>query len=234
MKTNIKVKRGFTLVELLVVIVIIAALAALSSPMVFRQVKRAAEAQALSNARQIGIALFEFQDDYGTYPSAATLLQVQEAFPDETIKGAAGTDSNGFFKQLFQVGLTQSEDIFFAKAKGIVKPDGDISTSAKALGPGEVGFGYILDGLGTAGNPSRPVIATPLVQDSITEFDGDPFNRKAVVLRIDNSVISVNIRVASGSTVNKGPAIIGGQSLLGASNPIWNGGAPEIKGPLKK
>jgi prepilin-type N-terminal cleavage/methylation domain-containing protein len=238
MKTNLQqTRRGFTLVELLVVIVIIASLAALSSPLVFRQVKRAAEAQALSNARQIGFALFEFQNDYGSYPSAATLTQLNEVFPSETIRGAAGTDSNGYFKQLFQAGLSQSEEIFFAKAQGVLKPDGDISTDARALAAGEVGFGYILDGvegLSTAGNPSRPVIATPLAVGSTTEFDGDPFNKKAVVLRIDNSALSVNIRVPAGSTENKGAAILGGQDLLSSTNPIWSGGSPGIRAQLKK
>ena len=71
MKTNHKTRRGFTLVELLVVIVIIAALAGLTAPMVIRQRKKADQTEAVSNARQIGLALFEFENEYDhTYVNA--------------------------------------------------------------------------------------------------------------------------------------------------------------------
>ena len=58
--------------ELLVVIVIIAALAGLTAPMVIRQRKKADQTEAVSNARQIGFALFEFETAYGSFPDATT------------------------------------------------------------------------------------------------------------------------------------------------------------------
>jgi prepilin-type N-terminal cleavage/methylation domain-containing protein len=237
MKTNVQqTRRGFTLVELLVVIVIIASLAGLTAPMVIRQRKKADQTEATNNARQIGLAMLEFENDYGSYPSAATLEQINESFADSQIKGQAGNDSNGFFKQLFQAGLTQSEAMFYAKAKGTIKPDGDISSDANALEAGEVGFGYILDGvngLSSAGNPARAVVATPVADGSTTLFDGDPFDRKAVILRIDNSVSSVNIRVGTNAD-NQGPAIVGGQDLLSSTNPVWGSGTPTLVAPLKR
>lgn len=62
--------RGFTLVELLVVIAVIAILASVLFP-VFAKVKQAAHrAACLSNLKQIGYAVRMYQDDYsGAYPS---------------------------------------------------------------------------------------------------------------------------------------------------------------------
>ncbi len=76
MKTNQHKRRGFTLVELLVVIVIIASLAGLTAPMVIRQRKKADQTQAISNARQIGLALFEFESEFGSYPDTRATVEI--------------------------------------------------------------------------------------------------------------------------------------------------------------
>ncbi|MES2980992.1 MAG: prepilin-type N-terminal cleavage/methylation domain-containing protein [Verrucomicrobiota bacterium] len=230
MKINPIRRRGFTLVELLVVIVIIASLAALSAPMIIGKVKEAHKAEAISNAKQIGLAMFDFENDYGSYPDGTTLADVAEAFPDADVEGEAGEDSNGYFKQLLQAGIIQSEEVFYAKAQGTKNPDGDISGS-EALAAREVGFGYILNGdtgLSTAGNSSRVIVVTPLAEDG-TNFDADPFGGSAVTLRIDQSATTPKIRPPKGSST--GPAIIGGKSLLEAE--FWGDATPTIKAPKK-
>lgn len=231
MKTNPIRRRGFTLVELLVVIVIIASLAALSAPMIMGQVKKAARTEAISNSKQIGLAMFEFEQDYGSYPDANTLEDITDAFPDATVTGEAGSESNGYFRQLLHAGIAPSEEIFYAKAKGIKKPDGNISSNTEALAAREVGFGYIMDGdtgMSTAGNPSRVIVVTPLAEDG-TNFDGDPFDGFAVVLKIDQSVSALKIRAAADSST--GPAISGGENLLEAD--FWGDVTPEIKPPAQ-
>lgn len=227
-------RRGFTLVELLVVIVIIASLAGLTAPMVIRQRKKADQTEATSNARQIGLAMLEFENDYGRYPDASTLQELNTIFTNATVQGAAGNDSNGYFKQLFQSDITQSEAMFYAKTGSTIKPDGDISSDGVTLEAGEVGFGYITNaanGLTSAGNPARVIVATPIAPGG-TEFTGDPFDRKAVILKIDNSVSSVNIRV-SDDAANTGNAIVGGNDLLSAQNPIWGSATPTMRAPLE-
>lgn len=233
MKQKLKIGRGFTLVELLVVIVIIAALAGLTAPMVIRQRKKADQTEAVNNAKQIGLAMFEFENEYGSYPGAKTLEQVNLNFPTAVIKGAADGNSNGYFKQLMQAGFTESEAMFFAKIKGSKKPDGKITTDGDALAIGEVGFAYITDGnegLSASGNPARPICVTPM-NAAGDKFDGTPFDKKAVLLRIDNSATSVNISVPAGSTDNTGDAISGGASIIAATNTIWTGATPTVRPP---
>ncbi|MEP2775762.1 MAG: prepilin-type N-terminal cleavage/methylation domain-containing protein [Luteolibacter sp.] len=216
MKTNYTTRRGFTLVELLVVIVIIASLAGLTAPMVIRQRKKADQTEATSNARQIGLAMFEFETEYGSFPDADTQTAVVANNPDGDVVPSAA-DANGYFKQLFRANITQSEQMFYVKTGATKKPDGSI-TNTNCLAAGENGFAYIMNGdqgLSTAGNPSRVICATPLIEGE-TNFNPDPFDKKAVILRIDNSVTSVNIN-ASGKAL-----IAGGNGLTDTgSNTVW-------------
>jgi prepilin-type N-terminal cleavage/methylation domain-containing protein len=229
MKTNVQTtRRGFTLVELLVVIVIIASLAGLTAPMVIRQRKKADQTEAISNAKQIGLAMFEFETEYGSFPDASTAPTVTANTGTAYVMSAA--NSNGIFLQLFGAGYTQSEAMFYAKARLTKKPDGNI-VGAEALAAGEVGFGYITEGvkgLSTSGNPARPYVVTPLAA-AAGAFDPNPFDSKAVVLRVDNSVSSLQI-LPTGN-VNLSP----GQPLLTANaTSVWGtgGGAPTLVNPL--
>ena len=230
MKTNLKTRRGFTLVELLVVIVIIASLAGLTAPMIIRQRKKADQTQAVNNARQIGLAMFEFETEYGRFPDSNSAAEV--LLNTETTIPMAGTDSNSYFRQLMGAGYTLSEAMFYAKVPGSKKPDGNIEGTS-ALDTGEVGFGYILagtNGISTAGNPARPYVVTPLLGTSGDQFDKDPFDGKAVILRIDNSVTSLQI-LPSTKKINLSP---GNDLLKTGPSTVWGDsttGTPTIAFP---
>ncbi|MGB6221077.1 type II secretion system protein [Haloferula sp.] len=230
MKTRKRKLRGFTLVELLVVIVIIAALAGLSAPMILRQRKAADRTQAINNAKQIGLALLEFDQEYGSFPDENTAETVTES--TGTQLSFAGGKSNDYFRQLIAFGI-QSEDIFYAKAAYTKKPDRAMN-GADALEAGEVGFGYIMldatTGQNTSGNPGRSVLAAPLL-DALENwtFDADPFGGKAVILRLDNSVDAPLIR----QTDDKVSVGNGNTLEQAGDDTVWDE-EPVIKAPQKR
>jgi len=232
MKSNPTLRRGFTLVELLVVIVIIAALAGLTAPMVIRQRKKADQTEAVSNARQIGLALFEFETAYGSFPDATTGPTV--IANTGTLLTFPGNTSNDYFRQLMAAEIAQSESMFYAKTAFTKKPDNVFTTTTQALEKGEVGFGYLLNtatAFSTAGNPARPIIAAPLAYPFVDgKFDADMYDSKAVVLKIDNSVTSLQIRKTDGK------AVLGTSDLTtNGVNTVWGKDAiPTMTNPESK
>jgi prepilin-type N-terminal cleavage/methylation domain-containing protein len=225
-------RRGFTLVELLVVIVIIAALAGLSAPMILRQQKAAARTEAVSNSKQMGLALLEFDQEFGSFPDTETREAVEDATGTQLNFG--GGSANDYFRQLIATIVT-SEDIFYCKTSYTREPDNDISPG-NALEGGEVGFGYVMLSQtlaqNTSGNSGRPVLVAPLLNAQSTwEFDPDPFGGMAVVYRLDNSAKSPRIRETDNYvTVGQGRTIqaTGPQTVWGTSVD------PTLVAPLKR
>lgn len=222
MKPNPRYRRGFTLVELLVVIVIIAALAGLTAPMVIRQRKKADQTEAVNNARQIGLAMLDFESEYGSFPEGELAedinTQTGEQFADSQL-----STSNDAFRMLIAAGIAQSEAMFFCKtAYSTKKPDDVINTKQNILEEGDVGFGYIMksdnSAFSAAGSPGRVLVAAPLKYTGSFEngkFDLDIYDRKAVVLKMDNSVQSLNIN-------KDGDAILGSRPLLSTGDDtVW-------------
>ncbi|MES2440404.1 MAG: hypothetical protein V4584_15145 [Verrucomicrobiota bacterium] len=174
---------------------------------------------AATNLRQIGLALFEFENAYGSYPDAITIDAVRKSSGSDLPLGTK--TSNDFLRQLIASGMTRSESMFYAKIRGSKKPDNLIDAS-NALVKGEVGFSY-LSGLSSAGDPTRPIAVTPLIPGT-DRFDPKPFKGKAVILRIDSSVSSM--------TINKNGHVMEGRwNLLDPAHPMWGGKPPVIVWP---
>lgn len=192
----------------------------LISPMVIRSGSdRSGIRETVFNARRIGLALMEFENEYGAFPNEETRVLVEKkhgtAIPLE------GKSSNALFRQLFAAGFTQSEAMFYTKSQGKRKPDGNI-TLGELLKKGEVGFGYIA-GLSMDGNPARPIVFCPIIPGT-DRFDPKPFDGKAVILRLDNSATTLVID-------KNGHAFSGGSNILSPDNPVWKGRAPDIRYP---
>lgn len=193
----------------LLVFVLIVVVAGLTAPMTIRCRKKSEQTEAVNNARQIGLALLEFETEYGKLPEAGTIEQV--------VKNSGNPlplqirTSNDFFRQLIVAGIAQSETMFYAQIAGTKKPDGRMA-GADALAKSECGFSYI-SGLSFKGNPSRPLIVTPLIPGT-DRFDPTKFDGKAVILKMDNSVTSFTIS-------KDGHVMQDGINLLDPKNPIW-------------
>src|SRR5947208_1221873 len=74
--------RGFTMLEMVIVLAIIGTLAAILTPMVTNYVDQSRVAKAQSDARTIGEAISRFEKDVGRYPMFTTgtgLLQDSSA-----------------------------------------------------------------------------------------------------------------------------------------------------------
>lgn len=211
---------GSTLISCIVAAILVIVIAGLTAPMVIRSPKRPNQTEAVNNARQIGMALFEFQEDYGQMPDAATIDKVRQSNATDLKLGSKS--SNDFLRQLIASRIAQSEPMFYARISGTRKPDGVI-TGASALAKGECGFVYFT-GTTKETNPSRPLLVTPLIPGT-NRFDPKPFDGKAVMLKGDNSVTSLPIVKATGRVM------VNGQNLMDPANPIWEGKPPVVALP---
>ncbi len=197
----------------------VAMLAGLTAPLIIRQRKKANQTEAMENARPIGFVLFEFKNEYGSYPDDSTAQAVADATGTTKISGAT---SNDRFRQLIRANLTQSERIFYAHIPGSRRPD-DVIDGDSALENGECGFAYV-GNLVTTDEVPRPLAMTPLIAGT-TRFDPNPFDGKAVILWTDNSVRSLPIDRKTGEVM------LDGKSLFNPAHPIWGGKPPVIALP---
>lgn len=231
-----QMRRGFTLVELLVVIAIIATLAGVGVPVIIAQQKKGARTEAVANAKGIGLAMFNFDQDYGSYPSPGdgTAKAVTENNPSAGYTFAGGK-SNDYFRQLVAAGYADSESTFYAKAPYTKKPDKAMKAD-KCLAAGEVGFAYIMknatEPIPSSGNSGRPLIVAA-VKDGLGDgtFEPDVYDRKAVVQRIDNSGSIESVRPSDGLCL-----VGGGKTLLqSGDDTVWGTDIPSpiIVPPMK-
>lgn len=179
-----------------------------------------------SNARQLGLALFEFEIIYGSFPDSSTIALLKRDFPSSTIPLGTRT-SNDFFRQLMVSEIVQSERIFFSNYPDPTdpKPD-DVFHGSRALEKGECGFAYIA-GLSSLDGPNTPLVITPLIPGTLRfdyKFCYKHFGGNAIILKIDNSITSLPV-------TKSGQVIINGKDLFDPSQPFWNGKTPDVKWP---
>jgi prepilin-type N-terminal cleavage/methylation domain-containing protein/prepilin-type processing-associated H-X9-DG protein len=197
-------RRGFTLIEILVTVAIIAILAAILFPVFARARENARKAACMSNLKQIGLAMMQYTQDYDeTYPTAWT------------------TDTPSKIIYWYQVldPYVKNKQVFICPTAGkILKSDGTVQHGG--------GYGYNMEGTACTvdyvtttpgigngfgyrsgyGNWCTPSGAGPLRLAEITE---------------PSATIQITDPASNGSA-NNGYAAVGYSSI--SSMPVLHGG----------
>ncbi|MBN8459090.1 MAG: hypothetical protein J0M04_14755 [Verrucomicrobia bacterium] len=170
-------------------LIVVASLAAVAAPALLRMRKKGNQAAAAAAGRNLSNAMMEFQMEYGSFPDDETAKLVGPKSPYPYV--LSGPHSNDYLRQLIAAGLVKSEDPFFIRGMfGRDRPDNRME-NGHALEPGEVGWGYVMDGNKAISSESyaAPLLVAPLMPD------GPPgtcnpklFNKHAPVICVDGSV----------------------------------------------
>jgi prepilin-type N-terminal cleavage/methylation domain-containing protein len=192
---------AFTLIELLVVIAIIAILASIALPVYTSVQVKGAQTKALSNAKQISLALRLYaSDNNGNYPSYTLDGSGQ---PTTTVVSS----SNDAFCQLFPTYLKSEAIFWLGKSKWCsTNPPDELTDStvtvpsSQTLKSGENEWAYVL-GLTDTSNPALPLLADGFIAGGETshKYTTDQ-TAKGGVWKGVNAIV---IRADSSATVEK-------------------------------
>ncbi len=150
-------KQGFTMVELLVVLVIVAILAAVATPIYIGNTNRAKASEAVAVMSQIRQAMREFNlkgQPFFNIPAATDIGNIQNAFP--TGVTAAGVPSPGGNGIGMNLGVTQ----YFSNGAFTVVSTGTTATDAQFTLPDPQGFVITVTGAAGANRPCTDTIVT--------------------------------------------------------------------------
>lgn len=181
-----RLQSAFTLIELLVVITIIAILAGIALPVYSTIQERGQQTKALSQAKQIALALRLYAaDNGGSYPSQGDDdPNSDDPNSDETL---SGIDADKYLATLVPA-YVPNEEIFFVNGSNASTETPDLD---ETLDPGENHWAYV-EGLRDTSSPRIPLLADAMKSvGTWTAVEGDKGGlwkgKKAIVIRVDQS-----------------------------------------------
>ena len=95
-ETSFRAKSGFTLIELLVVIAIVAILGAMLLPVIQAAKEKARRAKCISNIRQIGTAIYEYQANFSGYIPPGDYAFGHDIWNRSDVTGQYGATNLGY------------------------------------------------------------------------------------------------------------------------------------------
>lgn len=203
MKLRTHKRLGFTLVELLVVVSIILALAGMSYPVIMRQIKAADRVKLANNAKNVFMAMGEFDSTFNGYPDDDTADRIENDDTLRKVEGLflTGDTSNPYYRQLFAAGKIETEETFYVDLETNMgrtrKPDLDVA-NGQGLAKGECAMGYVMRDFGDhsmgmsakqSGVPVPVIISIPneTTNAALATYDVRCLDSKVFVHRSDNS-----------------------------------------------
>ena len=159
---NRKPKRFMPAFKVVIIASIMIVIAIFLAPMLIRSATSSKRTEAINTFQELGLSLFAFKEQYGSFPSKDTLAIIEAEHPNHNLD-LSGDSSNALLRQLYV----------------------DTNSSPEALKKGKFHFAYI-SGLSFAGYPSKPIVLGPIIPGT-TKFDPKPFDGYAMALRFDNS-----------------------------------------------
>ncbi|MDP0489866.1 MAG: type II secretion system protein [Verrucomicrobiota bacterium JB023] len=230
MKTNLQIARkGFTLVELLVVISIIVVLAGIATPAAMKALNKAALVEGTNNVRNIKQGLDLFADDMNDeYPNDDTAEEIRELLDDSEAGGSRGRarldsssgldrrggvgsrgrsgsskTANSYFEQALARRAIDSDEMFYhTNFKKAFKTGLRQPNNDRKLEAGENVWGYNMGLLRTSSSYQPLVFDTPIETGESPKFAKKVWDGKIVVAYLDGSVKNENI---GGTDTKAGP-----------------------------
>ncbi len=154
------------------------------------------EFTAERNAKALAIALLAFHERFGSFPDKNTAEAIEHSIDKSNIV-LHGNWSNDFFRQLIVTGIAKDENMFYAKTNASPRPPDNNMKGDRALGSGEVGFGYVMEGDRAINDsyPERVIALAPLLKGSHNgELDRKALNGMAIVIYANGRVEMLEIQ----------------------------------------
>lgn len=157
----------------------VSALAAISSPIIIRQIARSRGTQAINNGKDIYIGLREYAfENGGKIPNAGE-----------------GKSANEHFRILFDKNKMYDESPFYIQGvDGAFEPD-ELIGEGDTLDFGENVFGYFPGANIIRDSANRPVLIAPFTsKDGKLELDEKAFGNQCVIVTVDGAAYALDIQ----------------------------------------